>query len=428
VWHTRGPLDEQPASLSATTLTEPARFLARLEPFEGLGRQALERLAAVAVERVVPAGEAVLVGGGTPGTALYVVRDGALELLLKEIVVDIVVRGEVFGHPTLLTGEAPMLTVRARERSTLLCIPGHIALSLLSRPQGVRFVARTLRDRLLLAARTMRALPDVHARPVTSLLRDAARFCEPGATIADAAALMAAEGLSALLVRTREGLGIVTDVDLRDKVVATRSPTDAPVSTIMTTPVRTVRTDALAQEASVAMMSAGVNHLPVVDAAGTVVGMLSSSSLMTLDALSPFALRHTILAAHSVDEVAEASRDVPKLFVDLLDAHLDAPALTRILTLLNDAMTSRLLELFAARHGRPPVPFAWLAMGSAARSELTLASDQDNGLAYADSEDPAVDEYFALMAREINEGLGRCGFSLDTHGVLASNSDWRMPA
>ena len=43
------------------------------------------------------------------------------------------------------------------------------------------------------------------------------------------------------------------------------------------------------------MMAAGVNHLPVVDAGGAVVGVVSAGSLMTLDALSPFALRRSIL-------------------------------------------------------------------------------------------------------------------------------------
>ena len=179
---------------------------------------------------------------------------------------------------------------------------------------------------------------------------------------------MAGEGLTALLVNARNGLGIVTDVDLRDKVVAVRASGDAPVSAIMSQPVRTVGAGTLAQEASVQMMEAGVNHLPVVDAGGTVVGILSASSLMTLDALSPFALRSAILSAHTVDEVVDASEEVPKLFVDLVDAHLDAPALTRIVTALSDAMTSRLLELTIKRHGAPPVAFSWLALGSAARS------------------------------------------------------------
>ena len=49
----------------------------------------------------------------------------------------------------------------------------------------------------------------------------------------------------------------------------------------------------------------------------------------------------------------------------------------------------RLLELAEERQGTPPVPYAWLAFGSAARGEMNMASDQDNGLAYADTDDPA---------------------------------------
>ena len=402
--------------------------MARRAPFRELDTETLERLATAMSDIVLPTGNAVLIEGGEPGTQLYIIHDGTLELLYKEIVVDILSRGEVFGHPTLLTGEAPQFTVRAREDSSLLSLPGELALGILGRPEGVRFVARTLRDRLLKAASTMRALPDVRLRPVTSLVRGAPVFCDPGTTIAEAARLMADEGLSALLVTARDGLGIVTDVDLRDKVVAVQAAGDAPVSTIMSRPVRTVSSGVLAQEASLAMMEAGVNHLPVVDDRGDVVGILSASSLMTLDALSPFALRRAIMAAHTVDEVVEATAEVPRLFVDLVDAHLDAPALTRIITVLSDAMTWRLIELTVVRLGSPPTAFAWLALGSAARSELTLASDQDNGLAYADTDDPTVDEYFEVLARTVNDALGACGFRPDAHGVVATNADWRMPA
>jgi len=89
-------------------------------------------------------------------------------------------------------------------------------------------------------------------------------------------------------------------------------------------------------------------------------------------------------------------------------------------------MTWRLLELAIERHGEPPVPYAWLAFGSSARSEITLASDQDNGLAYADTDDPAVDQYFRRIAEDVNRGLERCGFPLDPHGVQARSPLWRM--
>ena len=130
---------------------------------------------------------------------------------------------------------------------------------------------------------------------------------------------------------------------------------------------------------------------------------------MTLESRSPFALRREIMAARTEDEVVAAAADIPKLFVDLMTAHMDAPSVTRVLTVLHDSLTARFLELTIDRLGEPPVPYAWLAFGSAARSELTLASDQDNGLAYDDTDDPAVADYFRVLAQAVNVGLERCG-------------------
>ena len=407
---------------------ERARFLSRIDPFRGLGPEELDRVAASVVERLVLSGEAVLVEYGVPGTQLYVVKDGTLELVHNRVPIDVISAGEVFGHPTLLTGLPPEFTTRAREASSLYCIPMDIALEILSRLEGVRFVARTLRERLTHAANQM-ALPDVRTRPVTALLRGAPLFCGPDVSIREAASLMIAGGRSAILVQARGGLGIVTDVDLRDKVVAPGESGGAAVSSIMSVPVKTIGADVLAAEAAIAMMEAGVNHMPVVDAGGQVLGILSAGSLMSLETLSPFALRRSLLSARTVDDVTAAAADVPKLFIDLMAAaNLDAAVVTRIITLLSDAATSRLLELAFERYGGPPADYAWLAFGSTARSELTLASDQDNGLAYADTDDPTADEYFRRVAEQVNEGLRLCGFQLDTHGVLAQNDEWRMAA
>ena len=163
----------------------------------------------------------------------------------------------------------------------------------------------------------------------------------------------------------------------------------------------------------------------MLDDDGAVVGIVSAGDLMSLEARSPFALRRALQRARDEDELVAAASDIPKLFVDLLDARLDAPVLCRVLTMLHDSLTARLLELAFARHGAPPVDYAWLVFGSAARNELTLASDQDNGLAYADTDDPAVDEYFGRVAEDVNGGLTRCGIEADSHSVLASTPYWR---
>ena len=54
-----------------------------------------------------------------------------------------------------------------------------------------------------------------------------------------------------------------------------------------------------------------------------------------------------------------------------------------------------------------------------------MASDQDNALAYADTDDPSVDAYFEKVASDVNDGLGRCGWALDVSDVLARNRLWR---
>jgi CBS domain-containing protein len=266
----------------------------------------------------------------------------------------------------------------------------------------------------------------VQMLPVTSVMRSAPLVCEPQTTITEAASLMTSHARSALLVHAREGLGIVTDIDLREKVLAAGRTPEAPISEIMSFPVHMIGAETLAAEASIAMLTHGVHHLPVLED-GLVTGMVTADDLMSLDARSPFALRSSFERARTVEELAAAAADIPALCCDLIAARVDAPLVCRVLTVLHDSLTVRLLELAYERHGAPPVDYAWLVFGSAARSELTLASDQDNGLACADSGDPAVHDYFRRVAEDVNAGLSKCGIEADAHAVLARHDEWRMP-
>ena len=412
----------------AESLDDIAIFLSTVEAFKTLGRDQLAEVAAAVTHHEIRVGEAVIVEGGRPSTQLWVLRDGALDLLHRESLVTVMTAGQLLGYGSLLTRTAPAFTVRGRSDCRLYGIPGELGVRLLSREDGVRWLAETQREALLYAARSLSPLPDVQTLPVTSVVRDAPLVCEPETTISEAAELMSAEGRSAILVRARDGLGIVTDADLRDKVVVGRVSREAPVGAIMSAPVHTIGADALAAEAGITMLTFGVGHLPVLADDGTLAGIISARDLMTLEARNPFALRRSLQRSRDEDELVAAAADIPQLFVDLLDARLDTTTLSRLLTVLHDSLTVRLIELAIKRRGEPPVPYAWLAFGSAARYELTLTSDQDNGLAYADTDDPAADAYFRGMAEDVNRGLGRCGFEADTHGVLARSDEWRMSA
>ena len=136
---------------------------------------------------------------------------------------------------------------------------------------------------------------------------------------------------------------------------------------------------------------------------------------------SPFALRAAIFNATSEAALDAATKELPELFAALVQAGLKATDIGRVLALNCDAVTTRLLDFAIARHGPAPRAWAWLALGSVARRELTLASDQDNALAYADPADPEVDAYFERIAQDVNAGLVRAGFGADISGVVAEN-------
>jgi CBS domain-containing protein len=153
--------------------------------------------------------------------------------------------------------------------------------------------------------------------------------------------------------------------------------------------------------------------------------VLSGADLLGLDASSPIGLRHTILRAPDQDVLERAVSHLPRLFLALSRAGVPSRDLGRVLSLAHDTVVARLIDFSIWAHGPAPMAWAWLDLGSAARREFTLASDQDNALAYAAAA-PDADTYFAQLGADVNDGLARCGIGIDNNGVLAGNRKWRM--
>ncbi len=404
-----------------------AAFLACHPPFDALPPAELAAAAATVAERSYPAGEAVLVEDGAPATGLSVVRTGAMELVHGDQVVDLLEPGQCFGHPSLLSGLAPAFTVRAHEDATVLWVPATAALRVLAQPAGVAYVARSLRRRLVRTGQTVHALPELSTRRIGSLVGRAPLRLPAGASAREAAEAMTRAGTGAALLEAGGGLRVVTDADLRERVLAAGRSPDAPVDIAGSRPPVCVEADRTAGEALMDLLDADRRELCVTER-GRVVGLLSIEDV-TGGEHTPFALRRAIARAPGVDALVwTVAEGLPPLLGSLLASGLGPGDITRVLAIQSDTATTRLLDFALARHGPAPASWAWLALGSVARLEVTLASDQDNALAYADPGGEAVDAYFARVAADVNGGLARCGLGPDRSGVLARNPAWRMPA
>ena len=407
-----------------------AAFLAAHPPFDAIDPALRSALARAARPRPLATGELALVEDGVPAQGLWLILTGSIDLVHDGEVIVVLEPGECFGHPSLLTGMAPAYTVRAREPSSCAVFRAAESRAALGTEAGAAFVASSLRRRLVRQGYAVHGLLDVGTTPVSAILRPAT-WCAPEDRVGALAARLGVDGVTALLVGLSDGrVGLITDVEIR--AAFAREPAgrlDARCAAeIARVPVPTVPVGQLAVEATVDLLAAGSEHAAVLD--GTAIcGLLSAVDLLGLDTRSPIALRHTVLGAPDRDTLLRAVSHLPRLFALLHRAGVPPRDLGRVLSLQHDAVVSRLIDFSIWQWGPAPLPWAWLDLGSSARREFTLASDQDNALAYATPEpgsESDVDAYFAQLGGDVNDGLAACGFGVDHNGVLAGDRRWRM--
>src|SRR5215469_14623181 len=399
-----------------------ASFLGSHPPFDGLGGDELARVAAVTEIETFPAGERIFSQGTGPVEYLRVVCTGSVEILHDGQVLDLLGPGELFGHASMLSGLPTGFEARAAEDTSCYRVPAAVIGPLLARPDFLRFIARSIVGDRAKAGPERSLRPDPVQRRVETLIRTPPLLCSAGEPIREAAKRMTAEGASAVLVPAGETLGIVTDRDLRSRVVAAGVSGDAPLATIMTTPAYTVRADALGSEVLLDMLDRGIHHVPVRSAAGEVLGVVDHTDLIAAEARKPFLLRRAIDLATTPTDLASAAAGLTPMIIALHDARVAAEQIAAIRSVVLDALTRRLIELAIADVGDPPASFTFFALGSLARRETVPSSDVDSALAWQDEgAGPETAAYLARVASAVDSGLKACGVQPDAHGTSAAN-------
>ncbi|MCX7662929.1 MAG: DUF294 nucleotidyltransferase-like domain-containing protein [Tepidimonas fonticaldi] len=264
--------------------------------------------------------------------------------------------------------------------------------------------------------------------PVRALLRRPPVTVPPDLPIQATARIMREHRISSVLVAHDGALvGLVTDRDLRNRVLAEGLDPARPVIEIATTALQTVDIGDHAFDALLLMARLNIHHVPVMDGR-TVVGVISSTDLQQQQSNSAVNLAGAIYRQESVEELVATAGRIGQLQRQLAAASTSAHAMGRIVSAMTDALTSRLLQLAEAQYGPPPVPYAWVAAGSQGRNEQTAKSDQDNCLVLDDRYDPAAHgAYFEALARFVCDGLNVCGYVYCPGEMMAVTDTWRQP-
>jgi CBS domain-containing protein len=413
-----------------------AEFLRSHDPFSGLDEDALERL----VERVevedFAAGTTILKQGERSQGRVLVVRRGAIELLDGSRVLDVLGEGELFGHPSMLSGLPFGFEARAQEDSRCYSMAASDVIPLLARRSSLSYLTRSLlqhREPWGAAAEADVASAEMTQQPARALIRREPVTCAADRPLREVARLMSDENVNSMIVRAENGeLGIVTDGDLRSRVVAEGMSVDVPVGEVVSELLTTVGADAAGADVMLAMLDHDVRHVGVLSPRGELLGVLGGIDLVAAEARTPFALRREIARARDKEELSEAAQRLRSTVVALHATKLPPQQIGRVISVVADALIRRMIELAIESKGTTPTQFAWLALGSHGRRETVPSSDVDSGMAWEDEAEQessgsdarraseGVVGYMRTIAADVEDCIRVIGWSLDPHGVTAS--------
>ena len=247
-------------------------------------------------------------------------------------------------------------------------------------------------------------------------------------SITVAAQIMTNQKVSSLLV-TREDklIGIITDRDLRSRVVAASLDIHLPVSHVMTPNPAQIMGNRTLFDALALMTERNIHHLPVIDQQTLVpLGMVTASDIIRHQRGNVLFIIGELSKAENLYELTRLSWQLPHYFSAHAKKAGDYDIAGKILSQATDIMTRKLIGFFQQANGKAPMMFAWLVYGSQAREDQTMGSDQDNGLLLAERPSEAQAEYFAKMADYVCNGLAKCGIKLCDGNIMASNSKLRL--
>ena len=237
---------------------------------------------------------------------------------------------------------------------------------------------------------------------------------------------MKEHGASSLLVMDGEQLaGIVTDRDLRNRVLAVGVSPERPVREVMTAGPVVGDADALAFEVLLEMVGRNIHHLPILEH-DLPIGVVTTTDLMRMVQASPVYVVGDIQKQSDVEGVATVSARLPAVVEALVGQDASADDIGRVVTAIGDAVERRLITLAEAELGGAPVPYTWVALGSRARLEQALAADQDNAIIISDEATDADLAWFEELARRVSAGLVECGYPTCPGDVMATNPRWRL--
>ncbi|QUW20719.1 CBS domain-containing protein [Sporosarcina sp. Marseille-Q4063] len=392
----------------------------------------------------------------TADDGLFLILEGSAEVFIENkkglsVLLEVLQEGEIIGFSNIAhyleKADRPLdkhrLELEIMEDSYCLQIPASVIKKRLVDNSVREFILRkmairlgnvyaSLGEQVKLAdewgesEQFVRRARDLMSSPAITIHKDA--------SVEEIANSMIEQSISSVMVvdDAKKLVGLITEKDLVQRVIASGRTSPLKARDIMTKKLFTVSQDAYYYEVLSIFYKYGVKHLPVVKD-DSLVGVLTFHNLLSKRDRGSMSVLNTIEISsyENLPIVKEAIYDV---LSNLIQDEISTIHTLEIITRLYDRLARHCVKLAVQSlemhgEGLPPVPFSWYQMGSGARGEQFMVTDQDHFLVYADPKDKhereRSDKYFALLGEEIVIHLEKAGYARCAGKMMPNEAIWR---
>jgi len=417
-------------------LIEIRDHLSRFAPFDELPEETLDDIARQTQVRYFKAGTPILQQDDEI-TELHYIRSGAVEIYRRNgELFNRLGEGDIFGQAGLRRHGRVRFPARALEDTLIYFIPGGLFSQLCDQHDSLAdFVDTEGSGRLRSAMESQGRANELMKIRVNKLISRPPVMLDAQSSIHRAAAVMTEQSVSALLItepwqedpQQQRVIGIITDRDFRTRVVSEALPPETPLHSIMSADPITLQASDSVFEAILCMLRHNIHHLPILNRRRP-VGLINLADVIRYQSQSSLYLVNDIFNRQSVSELQNLLPHVRATFLRMVEDEASAHMIGSALSSIGRSFIQRLVDLAEEQLGPPPVPYCFMVMGSMARDEQLIVTDQDNALVLDDRFDPAEhDDYFLRLATFVSNGLAACGYSYCKGDIMATNPRWRQP-
>ncbi len=411
-----------------------ATFLETIPPFNGLQRAEIEMIAETMSWTTFPPKSPILLPSEDVG-GFYVIRNGLVKAYMEkdgeEVLIGFLGEGECFGEIPLLSHSPGHTKYETLEHTFCLIQNKDDFLSMVHRRpvfsgyfhQIISHKVNKIYYEMLAGNKPLTPRQSsLYRKQVRDVVSSFPVFCNPKSTARDAAKQLVEKNLDALIVADDAGAvkGILAHRDIVKAILLDEQDFSQPVAQIMEKKFNTVEAESFIFDALHRMIKHKTNRLIVTDK-GKPMGLLTTLDLLKSKGIEVLSLIKNIEAAPSIAALNEARADVDTVLMTLMNEGALASHVCKILSEFNDKMVKKVLLIAEKELGRPPVRYAWLALGSEGRKEQTLLTDQDNAIIYAGARDQGTETYFRNLSEKVVKGLDDIGFPLCKGNIMATN-------